>query len=452
MQYRISYSSGKDKSHKNPRGSLREVRRDFTPQYADEKRTKDNIIIKNETIAEAYENVFGEAQNEYNRKQKRKDRKIGNYFESLFGVKPDTMTAEKEIIRNKSKMQSFYEWVVGIGDMYNAGLRDSEEHYIDEYGQDQSFIVPANPEAAAKMTEILKEYAEGWQERNSNLYLVCAAIHLDEHTPHLHIDAVPWSDGYKKGMYRQQGMDSALGAMGFKGARESLIGQWQKREREELQRIAKEHGIEIAAPEESRGETLRKDELAKLNAVKHARQVEEQQLVKVQGQRKRCEGDFKRLIDKRQELIRENEKAQCINNENQKILKEFDEECPKFKNQKKKEVDEETERQKQLTREHEEQQRREYDKRLQDAYNRQIQQTERELQEILTGIKDAADEINGFYGDRIHSDLDFREYSDNQAMLREQMSKYAGVKNRGAPRMSDLNRCKQPQHTDDYSL
>lgn len=40
-------------------------------------------------------------------------------------------------------------------------------------------------------TECLREYMEGFQARNPNLYVFNAVLHLDESTPHLHINYIP---------------------------------------------------------------------------------------------------------------------------------------------------------------------------------------------------------------------------------------------------------------------
>jgi hypothetical protein len=248
-QYKLSFSNGTDKTHKTPRGSPREVRRDYCHKSVDKNRVKDNIYICTESIASAYDKVFGESVEAYNKKQKRADRKIDNYFEKLFRVNPDSVSAEKEILVNNNQQQSFYEWVIGVGNCHNAGIKK-------------------HPETAAVMRDILVEYGEGLQARNPNIYFFQIAVHMDESTPHLHIEGIPFSDGYTRGMSRQQGMDRAYEAMGFTGLRETYVKQWQIREREELKRIAREHGIEIAPEEESRGVTLTKEAYIELDNIK----------------------------------------------------------------------------------------------------------------------------------------------------------------------------------------
>ena len=54
-----------------------------------------------------------------------------------------------------------------------------------------------------------------FQERNPNLYLFNCVMHLDEATPHLHIDYIPVANGYKTGMKTRNSLTKALQQMGF---------------------------------------------------------------------------------------------------------------------------------------------------------------------------------------------------------------------------------------------
>ncbi len=219
----ISYSRGK--------GKLRHNNRDIISSNVDKARTQDNIIFKQQSLAEAYAEIFGKAQEAYNAKQKRKDRKVKDYFVKLFGQEPtDT------ILTNKNEQQSFYEYVVGIGDMHNTGFKD-------------------NPEMAAVAVECLREYMNGFQERNPNFHVFNAVIHMDESTPHLHYDFIPYSDGYKTGMTRQQGIAKALECMDY-GKGKDAIHNFTQTERQIFRSICEKHGIEVAPEEKGRGYTI----------------------------------------------------------------------------------------------------------------------------------------------------------------------------------------------------
>lgn len=109
----ISFSRGK--------GKLTHTDRTFISPNVDPSRTKNNIVLVNKNLSDAYTEIFGEAHAAYNAKQKRKDRKISDYFCKLFGVSADDKSAT-EVLTNPNKQQSFYEWVIGVGTAYDTGI------------------------------------------------------------------------------------------------------------------------------------------------------------------------------------------------------------------------------------------------------------------------------------------------------------------------------------------
>lgn len=259
-QRRMSYSRGI--------GKLDHNNRDVIPHNADKDRVANNITIVKQPIDEAYEKIFGKSQAEYNAKQKRKDRKIDDYFKHIFGCEPSD-----EIVKDKGKnpRQSFYEYCVGIGTMHDTGYA-------------------ANPEAAKKAEQCLREFIEGipeldesgnlipkldkngnpmfdddkkplyemkiksFQERNPNFYLFNAVIHCDEATPHLHYDFIPFADGYNQGMTRQQGIAKALEQMGY-GKGKDAIKKFTEDERKIFRTICESHGFDVAPEKKGRGYT-----------------------------------------------------------------------------------------------------------------------------------------------------------------------------------------------------
>lgn len=225
---RISFCGGK-------KAKIRHNTRAFVSANVDTSRIKDNIVIINQTVPEAYEHVFGEARRQYSDKQKRKDRKIDNYYKHLFGNVSEKR--QDEIQTNNNKQHSFYEYVVQIGDKDSAGIL-------------------TNPENARIVTECLQEYIENFQERNPNLYVFNAIIHLDETTPHLHLDFIPFSDDYKKGMSRQLSIAKALSAMGYDKNSDNAIRDFNANERKILREISEQHGLEIEKEEKSRAVTF----------------------------------------------------------------------------------------------------------------------------------------------------------------------------------------------------
>ncbi len=119
----------------------------------------------------------------------------------------------------------------------------------------------------------LCEYMKGFQKRNPNFHVFNAVMHLDEATPHLHIDYIPVGH-FANGLDTRNAMAKALEEMGYgKGA--NAINRWRLAEWEVLHRICTTHGIEISEPKKSRGYSFttqeygeHKDEIRRLEEEK----------------------------------------------------------------------------------------------------------------------------------------------------------------------------------------
>lgn len=211
------------------RGSMAHNNREFVTQNVDEKRISDNITYRKETLAEAYEKCFGDAIEKYNSKQKRSDRKI------------DGSKAYMEKIKNSKNGENlFYENVVQVGNMHDCNV---------------------GTEQGEKAKKVLDDYMKGFEERNPNLYVFNAVLHLDEQTPHLHIDYIPVASGYQRGMnirnsltkaLKQQGIDTKSGHRGNKFDNRTIA--WQSREKDHIEKILLEHGLERAEEKGIKGE------------------------------------------------------------------------------------------------------------------------------------------------------------------------------------------------------
>lgn len=237
---RVSFGQGK--------GSIAHNNREFVADNVDVFRTPDNITFVCQPIGEAYDLLFSESTERYNAKQKRNDRKVhGSYYEHLFGVKPcNTVRTAAD------KRKSFYEDVVQIGKREDSG-----------YGTEDFQLV----------ADCLKEYMEEFQKRNPNFYVFNAVLHMDEATPHLHIDYIPIGH-YKRGQDTQNGIAQALKEMGY-GEGKMAIAKWRATEVEALNKICLEYGIKPLVPEKARGtleveeykeQRRQADELAEKNA------------------------------------------------------------------------------------------------------------------------------------------------------------------------------------------
>lgn len=94
--------------------------------------------------------------------------------------------------------------------------------------------------------KILDEYMKGFQERNPTLRVFAAYLHLDEATPHLHIDFIPYVTGSKRGLDTRVSLKQALSSLGFKGGSrsETELNQWVQSEKEKLAMVMRENEIE----------------------------------------------------------------------------------------------------------------------------------------------------------------------------------------------------------------
>lgn len=208
------------------KGSIGHNNRAFHTKNTDPARTKNNIVFVREPISEAYDSLFAEAVDRYNAKQKRSDRRINNgYFEYQFG-QPVTETK----LTSPDKRKSFYEYLIQLGTMEDTGV---------------------GTEAGEKATACLCEYMRGFSERSPNFHVFNAVIHLDEKTPHLHIDYIPVGH-YKRGVDTQNGIAQALKEMGY-GSGKNAIAKWRQSEYLVFRKICEEHGFLISEPKKSRG-------------------------------------------------------------------------------------------------------------------------------------------------------------------------------------------------------
>lgn len=223
------------------KGSIGHNNRAFHTKNTDPARTKNNIVFVREPIGTAYEKLFAEAVERYNAKQKRSDRKIkSGYFEYQFG---QSVTETK--LTSPDKRKSFYEYLIQLGTMEDTGI---------------------GTEAAEKATACLCKYMKGFSERNPNFYVFNAVIHLDEKTPHLHIDYVPVGH-YKRGVDTQNGIAQALKEMGY-GTGKNAIAKWRQSEYLVFREICEKNGFIISEPKKSRGVSFAVEEYKEIQQEK----------------------------------------------------------------------------------------------------------------------------------------------------------------------------------------
>lgn len=223
---RVSMPQGK--------GSQMHNRREYekygkpTPDNIDVSKSHENITLVDRDINEAYREIFGEALDKYNAKQKRADRKIEDYCD--------------HIKKSKNGEKLFYEDVV-------------------QWGSKDDF---QNPQTRERAKEALVKYVEGFEERNPNLKLIGAYIHMDEASPHLHLDYVPVAHGYSRGLSTRNSLDRAMKEMGFAPENESRKNNatklWKESERSYFGEICRSMGLEVEMERQSTRKNLSVEE------------------------------------------------------------------------------------------------------------------------------------------------------------------------------------------------
>ena len=191
-------------------GSVNHNSRKFHAKNTDPERSHLNVTYCQENIKTVYHELFDEALERYNAKQTRADRRIEDYYEK---------------IRSGKQEKPFHEIILQVGNRDDMSA-DSEEGQL----------------AAA----VLDEYMKGFQERNPQLRVFSAHLHMDEATPHLHIDFVPFTTGSKRGLDTRVSLKQALAAQGFKGGTrgDTEWSQWVRSEKVQLSLVMERHGIE----------------------------------------------------------------------------------------------------------------------------------------------------------------------------------------------------------------
>ena len=192
------------------KGCLNHNERKFHAKNTDPERTYLNQTYCNERIQNVYHELFDDAVKRYNAKQKRSDRCISDYYRK---------------IRTGKQEKPFHEVIIQIGNKDDTG------------------VLTENGKVAVSA---LNEYMEDFKKRNPYLRVFSAHLHMDEATPHLHIDFVPFTTGSKRGLDSRVSLKQALAAQGFKGGsrQDTEWNQWVDAEKQQLALVMERHGIE----------------------------------------------------------------------------------------------------------------------------------------------------------------------------------------------------------------
>lgn len=178
-------------------GVIEHHNRVFIAKNVDGERVQDNITYCRQDIRERYDELFGQALAEYNARQTQSSRRIPDYYEHL---------------KKSSKGKPYYEIVVQFGDMESCGQGSGKWE-------------------EAKL--MLDDYMRGFEKRNPNLKVFNAIMHLDEATPHLHIDFIPIAHKVERGLSVKVSMKGALKEQGFTSANrlQNEWAAWEEQER-----------------------------------------------------------------------------------------------------------------------------------------------------------------------------------------------------------------------------
>ena len=275
----LTFSVRMEKSMTNLRHNNRNLTEEEYKQPAHEHiirdRTKDNIVIKHSTIQEAYQEGFGEAVEAYNARQKRKDRKIDDYYLHVYHSK--TLDLQREMI-------------IGLGNKQDW----------DELGYEKK------KEAGQLIKEVIEDFIE---DKKDHIHVYNAVIHLDETgAPHAHINFIPLAHGYKNGLETQPSWTKYLTQMGYPGKGRKPFMAFRETEVERIGRIAKKYGIERKL-----GET---NDIADVRMYKRVKELEKQ----AKAKEAEIEGLEQDYSQKDQELKRQaQEQAKVLDDFNKRL-------------------------------------------------------------------------------------------------------------------------------------
>ncbi len=200
------------------KGSIRHNNRTFHAVNVDRERTAQNVIFCNEDIQKVYHELFDEALTEYNAKKTKTRDKIPDYYEH---------------IRNGKQEKLYQEAIFQIGNMESCGC---------------------GTESGERAAVVLKKFAETFSERNPHLRVFNMVLHMDEATPHLHIDYVPVATEQTRGLSTRVSLKQALKQQGFvgKGKNRTEWDLWMENEKEVLKAMAAEQDFVVISLGETR--------------------------------------------------------------------------------------------------------------------------------------------------------------------------------------------------------
>ena len=278
--------------HNNRELTEKEFRSDAHKHIKREK-SKYNIQIFKRDIKDVYHELFDDELSAYNAKQKRKDRKIDDYY--------------KHVQKSKN-LDLQREFIVTVGNKADWEKLSFEEK--QEVG------------------EVLASYVRDFNERHDNMTIYNAIVHLDESgAPHAHFNVVPTATGYKNGLAVQPSFRKALEQEGFGPSGREQFKAFRDAEIHRLHEFVHEIGIDRKAGQTNDIKDMREYK----DAMEYIENRKSSQIVKIQREEQAHEEKMRELnerlkqqeekIQKREEVFkaRKREQARLIKEKNDEI-------------------------------------------------------------------------------------------------------------------------------------
>lgn len=245
--------------HNNRELTEKEFRSDAHKHIKREK-SKYNIQIFKRDIKDVYHELFDDALNAYNAKQKRKDRKIDDYY--------------KHVQKSKN-LDLQREFIVAVGNK-----ADWEKLSIEE---------------KKEVGEVLAHYVRDFNERHDNMTIYNAIVHLDEAgAPHAHFNVIPIASGYKNGLSVQPSFRKALEQEGFGPSGREQFKAFRNAEIHRLHQFVHEIGIDRKAGQTNDIKDMREYK----DAMEYIENRKSRQIVKIQREEKAHEEKMRELNER----------------------------------------------------------------------------------------------------------------------------------------------------------
>lgn len=277
--------------HNNRELSEKEFRSDAHKHIQREK-SKYNIQIFKRDIKDVYHDLFDDALNAYNAKQKRKDRKIDDYYKHV------------QKSKNLDLQREFIVTVGNKADWERLSLEEKQE-----------------------VGEALASYVRDFNERHTNMSIYNAIVHLDESgAPHAHFNVVPTATGYKNGLAVQPSFRKALEQEGFGPSGREQFKAFRNAEIHRLHQFVHEIGIDRKAGKTNDIKDMREYK----DAMEYIENQKSSQIVKMQREEQAHEEKMeelnKRLRQQEEKIQKRDEAFEASKRQQARLIKQINDE------------------------------------------------------------------------------------------------------------------------------